>query len=217
MKKELRYFAVLLFIGIAGFIFLVSGRKSEVQYIDKESAASEITSKASSVTEPSDTATKEAVSAVPDKSAERKILCVYVCGMVKNEGVYELYEGARVISAVKAAGGMLPKADSKAVNLAAPVTDGMKVYIPSIDEGSAVAENGDNIASSVSGSSGGLVNINTAGSEELQTIPGIGPSKAALIINYRNESGFFKTTEDIMLIKGIKEGLYNKIKDRITV
>ena len=63
----------------------------------------------------------------------------------------------------------------------------------------------------------GLVNINTASSEELQTISGVGPSKANLIIDYRNSNGGFKKIEDIMNIKGIKEGLFNKIKDKITV
>ena len=66
------------------------------------------------------------------------------------------------------------------------------------------------------GTGSGLININTADSEELQSIPGIGPSKAQLIIDYRTQSGYFSKPEDIMLIKGIKEGLFNKIKDRIT-
>lgn len=146
---------------------------------------------------------------------------VYVTGEVNNPGVFELKETERVIDAIDAAGGYTEKAGINYLNLASPITDGQMIYVPSIEE----IENG-NITSltlettgtgqySESGTNGGLININTATKEELMALPGIGESKADKIISYREENGKFSSPEGIMEISGIKEGLYNKIKDSI--
>lgn len=163
----------------------------------------------------SDSSCKEQTSeeAVPDK------MCVYVCGAVDSPGVYMLSGDIRVIDAITAAGGMREDAGEKYINLASKVCDGQKIYVPTIVEAQeAFASVGDTVYSMesvTSDDSKGLVNINSADREQLMTLPGIGQSKADKIIEYREKNGGFKSTEDLMLISGIKEGLYNKVKDKI--
>ena len=135
---------------------------------------------------------------------------VYVCGYVKEPGVYSLPADARAGDAVKAAGGFLSEADTEYINLAETVADGEKLRIPSKREaaaGSAAAAEADD----------GLVNINTADAETLETLPGIGPAKAEAILAYRAEQGGFTVIEDIMLVPGIKEAAFSRIKDHIKV
>lgn len=133
---------------------------------------------------------------------------VYVCGAVKCPGVVELPEGSRVNDALEAAGGFAEDASRDHVNLAARVADGEKLFFPTCEEAASVAEekSGD-----------GLIDINTASAEELCTLPGIGASRAADIIRYRERAGAFETCEDIMKVTGIKTSVYDKIKDRIKV
>lgn len=135
-------------------------------------------------------------------------ICVYVCGAVKRPGVVELPEGSRVNDALEAAGGFAEDASRDHVNLAAKVADGEKLFFPTCEEAAseAVGESGD-----------GLININTASAEELCALPGIGASRAADIIRYRESEGAFAACEDIMKVAGIKTSVYDKIKDRIKV
>ena len=162
---------------------------------------------------------------------------VYVCGSVRQPGVYEFQDGARIYEAVEAAGGMLEEADSRAVNLAAQLKDQMQIYIPSQTEtagggGSGntqdtyvlTGETSDGAGSEpVAGAAGaagdteGRVNINTAQESQLTTLPGIGPSKAKDIIEYREAHGAFSSVEELMDIPGIKSGVFDKIKDKVTV
>jgi competence protein ComEA len=135
-------------------------------------------------------------------------LYVYVCGQVKTPGVYELPVNSRYEDAIKMAGGITKEGNPNSLNLAQKVTDGEKIYIPSQDEQE---------TTSVSSSSNGLININTADEEVLQTLSGIGKAKAEQIVAYRQSHGNFKTIEDIMQVPGIKEGAFAKIKDSITV
>ncbi len=136
---------------------------------------------------------------------------VYMCGEVVNEGVYKVAATDRICDVIVAAGGLTEEADSTAINQAAKVEDGMQVYIPSIydESGKAGAENAS--------SDDFLVDLNTATAEELMTLTGVGESKARAIISYREEHGRFSTIEELMNIDGIKQGVYNKIKDSIKV
>lgn len=155
---------------------------------------------------------------------------VYVSGYVNNPGVYELSAGSRVIDAIDAAGGYSKKAYDNYLNLASLIADGQMIYVPSeeevesgsIERGVASGADGSGVGGVTGGNGGGnssgsgaLVNINQASKEELMTLPGIGESKADKIIAYREENGRFSTPEGIMEISGIKDGLYNKIKDKI--
>ena len=158
---------------------------------------------------------------------------VYVSGYVNNPGVYELSAGSRVIDAIDAAGGYSKEAYDNYLNLASLIADGQMIYVPSeeevesgsIERGVASGADGSGVGGVTGGNGGGnggnssgsgaLVNINQASREELMTLPGIGESKADKIIAYREENGRFSTPEGIMEISGIKDGLYNKIKDKI--
>lgn len=139
-----------------------------------------------------------------------KLLYVHVCGCVREPGVAVLPEGSRAGDALAAAGGFSEDADRDYVNLAAKVADGEKLYFPSAAEAESLQEEAQEADSH-------LVDINSAEEALLCTLPGIGASRAEAIIAYREEHGPFETGEDIMKVPGIKEGAYEKLKDRITV
>ncbi len=131
---------------------------------------------------------------------------VYVCGAVVCEGVYELPEGSRVYEAVEKAGGFTENAAGAQINMAEILSDETRLYIPTIEEMHEEQMQKD-----------GKVNLNTASKEELMTLPGVGEAKASQIIQYREEHGTFQKIEELMNISGIKEGLFQKVKDYIKV
>ncbi|MCI0396616.1 MAG: helix-hairpin-helix domain-containing protein [Chloroflexi bacterium] len=142
-------------------------------------------------------------------------LRVYISGEVAAPAVYQLPAGSIIQDAVNAAGGFTTRADPVAVNLAQPLADGMHVHVPSEGQAASVPVVSDPAASVQP--AGGLVNINTATLEELDTLPGVGPSTAENIIEYRQANGPFATPDDIMDVPGIGEGKFEDIKDLITV
>ena len=163
--------------------------------------------------------------------SEPEVCYVYVCGEVFSPGVYIVSEGARIYEAVDLAGGFTQQAAESWLNLAEPVTDGMKLEIPSraqVKDPSWLAQhpygrtagngtvNGAGTRSAASPEAA-LVNINTASLEELMTLKGIGSSRAEDIIRYREEAGGFTKIEDIMKVPGIKNTAFQKIKENITV
>ena len=172
----------------------------------------------------------ESVSVLP---SEPELLCVHVCGAVIRPGVYELPAGCRVYEAVQQAGGFAENADQDYVNQAQTLRDGVKLVIPTKEEvasfSAAEDSNTEALAGIVcesswdkeTGDSGqtadGRININTATETELCDIPGIGATRAAAIVAYRESHGGFQKPEDIMKVSGIKEGLYGKIKDIIRI
>lgn len=140
---------------------------------------------------------------------------VYVCGAVNAPGVYELKEGARVFEAIQLAGGLTEAAAADAVNQARIVTDGEQIRVPTVEE---AQSRGAGVAGEVTeGTENNKININTAGKEELMTLTGIGEAKAESIMDYREKNGSFTSIEELMQIEGIKEGVFNKIKDDITI
>lgn len=144
---------------------------------------------------------------------------VHICGAVREPGVYTLEGKSRIYQAVEMAGGFREDAAQDYLNQADLITDGMKIYIPTEAE---VEETGMMTIWESSGSDSAekensLVNINTAGEELLCTLPGVGSAKAKSIISYREKNGPFVKKEDIMNVEGIKDGLFEKIKDSITV
>lgn len=143
---------------------------------------------------------------------EPEEVVVHVAGAVVKSGVYRLPEGSRVVDAVAVAGGAGEEADLDAVNLAQPLIDGQKVWLPKLGE-----QDGSSMVDSASGVADSKVNINTAGLTELQTLNGIGPSLAQRIIDYRTDSGPFQRIEDIQNVTGIGEKRFLQLKDHITV
>ena len=146
-----------------------------------------------------------------------KRIVVHVCGCVQTPGVYELNEGSRLIDAVTLAGGFTKEAAQDFVNQAMVIVDGQKIEIPSVEEVKAgfVVEDPNHVQTE-SGTDK-RININLATKEELMTLPGIGEAKAQSIIAYRNENHGFQSIDDIQQIAGIKEAIYSKVKDLITV
>lgn len=133
---------------------------------------------------------------------------VHVCGAVNSPGVYTLIEGSRVYEAIELAGGFTESAATESINQAEVLKDGQMLRVYTTEEVLLQKE------SSVDD---GKVNINRADEEELMTLPGIGESKAKSILSYREEHGEFSSVEDLKNITGIKEGVYSKIKDYITI
>lgn len=145
-----------------------------------------------------------------------ELIAVHVCGAVMYPDVYYVTPGAIKADVLGMAGGFAEGAATDYVNLAETVGSGEKIYFPYEHE----LEEGINLSvdtESRESSQPGKVNINTATREELMTLPGIGESKADAIIQYREDYGAFLSIEDITNISGIKEGVYNSIKDFIAV
>ncbi len=176
-----------------------------------------------------------------DNNSTNKIY-IYITGEVNNQGVVILNKGSRVKDAIDIAGGITEKANITKLNLAYVLEDGMKINIPndndlrenpdfkyiingSDDRNDEVRkENVDSsnesktvTSSSSSSKKSGIVNINTASQTELETLPGIGPSIALKIINYRKENGKFSSIEDIKNVSGIGENKFNELKKYIGV
>lgn len=149
----------------------------------------------------------------PDGAKEERTCLVYVCGAVAAPGVYELDDGSRIYEAVELAGGFMEDAAEDVLNLAESVTDGQMIRIPTEEEQEAAGREGAEADSATDGK----LDLNRADVAALMELPGIGQSKAEAIVGYREEHGSFSQTEDLMKVEGIKEGVFNKIKDRIKV
>ena len=151
---------------------------------------------------------------------EEKIV-VHICGCVNKEGVIELNKNSRIADAIEMAGGLNNDADISQINLAYILEDGMKITIPNKNEkkennnenSNVIVEN--NIKEN--NKKDNIININNATQSQLETLPGIGPSIAIKIINYRNEHGKFKSINDIKNVNGIGENKFNNIKNLITI
>ncbi len=148
-------------------------------------------------------------------------IMVHIDGEVVTPGIISLKAGSRIADAIQACGGTTDISDISKINLAYELKDGQKVYIPSIYDVEDVEyiqnDAGNNVIIPDTSSSSALVNINSATQAELETLPGIGPSTAAKIIDYRNKNGDFKNIEDIMNVSGIGESKFNNIKDYICI
>lgn len=186
-----RYMGLLL---LAGSLLILGGcdEKGELTYFS----------------DTADETTYVGQTAENEQTIEKEKILVYVCGAVAKPGVVEVDSGCRVVDAICLAGGMTKEADETYLNLAGKLTDGEKIYVPTREEVLQwTSENQEN----------SLININTATVDRLCELPGIGESKAADIIAYREKNGPFESIEDIMKVPGIKLSLYEKIADRIWV
>ena len=166
-------------------------------------------------------------------------LVVHGAGAVRVPGVYRLPAGSRVDDLVSAAGGLAPDADPARLNLAAPLTDGERVYVPHVGElevpaavtgaGSGPASSGTGGSTPSGGSSGSAVgssggsapaapvNLNTATLQELDTLPGVGPSTAQAILDYRQQHGRFGTVDELLEVRGIGDAKLAQLRDRVTL
>lgn len=137
-------------------------------------------------------------------------IVVHVAGWVESPGLVQLADGARVGDALAAAGGVRSGASLGAVNLAQLLSDGEQVFVPGPDQPAPVGE-------TAAGGDDGVVHLNTAGVEELERLPGVGPVLAERILTHRDEMGPFETVEDLLEVSGIGEAKLASIRDLVAV
>lgn len=181
---------------------------------------------------PSAAAQRAAVSPAPGPSvapttAPPARIVVHVAGWVRRPGVYELRDGARVIDAIRLAGGPRRGADLSAVNLAAVLVDATQVVVPRRGQEATAAaapwsQSGAGAGGGAAGASGGtaqggLIDLNTATAEELEALPGIGPVLAQRIVDYRTQYGPFERVDDLLKVSGIGEQRLADIRSHVTV
>ncbi|HHW36867.1 MAG TPA: hypothetical protein GXX18_06445 [Bacillales bacterium] len=193
-KKRMTIIAVVIFVLV---LFL------SIKLYDRNEQAKEILTMAE--------LEEEEVVAIPEES-NPLILFVDLKGAVVKPGVYQLEDGKRVLDVIQLAGGFQADADQKKINLAARLSDEMVIYIPAIGE---VLVDGSGLPTTEMDD--GKININTATSGELESLPGIGVAKAAGIISFREQNGPFKEIEDIVNVSGIGSKSFEKLKDKIKV
>lgn len=228
MKQKLKIVIIASALLVSGAVFSCGkteklSLKSGVEYNSEEQTDRPEAAEPARDSAPDDVQISvEDISSGEQKPSE---ILVYVCGAVNAPDVYELEPDSRIIDAVKKAGGFMSEAAEDYHNLAAPLSDGMKIYVPTIqevEEGySEIPEPGQisdgQTEYSFGDSKNGKVNINTADAAELKTLNGIGDKRAQDIIDYRESHGRFKKIDDIMLVPGIKNGIFSKICDDIEV
>ena len=212
-KKKIISIALVIALIIGFIIYMVINNQNDNEINFEELVANQNNEENEQESETNENNTQEET---------KKEIVVHITGEVKKEGVVYLEEGSRVVDAIKKAGGEPKEADLSQVNLAYVLQDGQKIYIPNKNEkiSAYTSENmGENIEqnNTTTKKEGAKVNINTAGVEELDQLPGIGPAIAQRIIDYRNEHGEFKKLEYVQELKGIGDAKYSEIKDSITV
>lgn len=158
-------------------------------------------------------------SLVPTATSMPSPVRVYVSGAVVRPDVYRLTTGSIVKDAIEVAGGVTGDADLIRINLAQELQDQQQIYVPRVGEEEAPppVTGGESAPPSRFAEPAGKININTATTEELDTLPGIGPALAQRIIDYREANGSFKSIEGIIGVSGIGEATLEKIRDLITV
>lgn len=153
----------------------------------------------------------------PIPTATLSLIRVHLTGAVNAPGMLTLPKGACLMDAIEKAGGLIEGYDSNLLNLAEILQDGARIHIPNLVEQESEFNNPQRSQPLLNIEEPILVNINTADLDTLVLLPGIGPSKAQAIINYREQNGLFMRIEDIQKVKGIGPGIFDSIKDLITI
>ncbi|PZF59498.1 hypothetical protein DEJ23_00090 [Curtobacterium sp. MCSS17_008] len=166
-------------------------------------------------------------------SSSPSVVAVYVLGAVARAGVVDVPDGTRVDAVLERAGGATADADLARLNLARPVVDGERLYVPRVDEPEVPEALGPDVGGATgSGSPAGsgtgspaagadsadsVVDLNAADQVTLETLPGIGPALAARILAWREEHGGFSSVEDLLEVSGIGDGRFAELRDRVRV
>ncbi|GAB3577721.1 hypothetical protein GCM10027406_12680 [Leifsonia lichenia] len=159
-----------------------------------------------------------AAAAVASAASGRDVVLVHILGAVSVPGLVSLASGARVMDAIAAAGGLADDADLSSVNLARPVSDGEQLSVPRVGEAvPPPAASGTTGASGSVAAPSGTVNLNTATQADLETLPRIGPTLAARILDWRTANGRFAAPTDLLAVTGIGQRLFDGVKDLVTV
>ena len=163
---------------------------------------------------------------IPAAEIPAQQIYVDLCGAVVSPGVYSVMPGSRLFEVIELAGGLKEDAAVSFVNRASFVEDGQKITIPTIEEAKAQNTRTDEITSGdtqlpfgegsqITGTKDERIDLNSAGIAELMTLPGIGEAKAKAIVRYREENGPFGTPEDLMKVGGIKQAVYDGLRDSV--
>jgi competence protein ComEA len=210
--------AVSVVAVVAGGYWLVRPAAEPIESSLPRASDTVLASTDSLVDSAGDSGLDSAAAAATDTSAPARLV-VHVAGQVAAPGVYQLQAGARVIDAVTAAGGVTAEARADAINLAAPLHDGDRVYVPSAAESPTVAP-GVSRAVDVAASpaaAAGPINLNTASAEQLDELPGVGPSTAAAIVAHRESNGPFVTVDGLDDVRGIGTAKLESLRPLVTV
>ena len=164
----------------------------------------------STILEPFDTG----ATARPGGADVGAVIFVHVLGAVARPGLFELHDGARVMDAIAAAGGLTDEADPAGVNLARVVSDGEQFYVPRQGE---VPPGIPAAAAGAANAPAAKVNLNTATVADLDSLPRIGPAMAQRIIDYRTTNGRFTSVDGLRDVAGIGDKTFEALKDLITV
>jgi len=202
-KLGILLLAIFILIGITIYILWQTQEGPEPEIITQEQ------------TKPQEETTQEE----QEQEQQEKIM-IHIMGEVQTPGVVTLPEGARMINAIEAAGGLTENADVSKINLVYILEDGLKIKIPSTQEDMYITqENGENVIleDTEGKEEPTMININKAKQDELTQLPGIGDAMAQRIIEYREQNGNFQQIEDIQNVSGIGEAKFEKIKENICV
>lgn len=217
-NKKMLMIIIAFFMGITGLIYSFSMEKNTSQKVAFEG---NVTKEEISNHNLDDE--KEENIIQKDLDEDNNLIYVYICGCVNNPGVYTFKSGDRVNKAIEAAGGMTSNAKIEYINQAKLLADADKIYVPSIEEIEEKSldmielKEDTSFLGSQDNSKDQKININIANEQELMTLSGIGQSRAKEIISYREKNGNFTKIEDIMNVTGIKDALFDKICESITV
>lgn len=233
IKKIDKDYVIIGVIVIAVIIFMIINLGKIKEFENKDN--DKMTNVESSINTENDK-NEENKEQKDDNSKEQIVngggIFVHIDGYINNPGVYEIKENDRIKTLIDKAGGFKEGYSIKNINLAAKLSDGDKIYIPSISEEKVSENNNNNININSSGKGQNVkndrnnvsvmknnskININTANISELKQITGIGESTANKIIDYRENVGKFKKIEDIKEVKGIGDAKYESLKNKITI
>ncbi|HHX54834.1 MAG TPA: ComEA family DNA-binding protein [Clostridiales bacterium] len=216
--NKLKFVLVLMFVAVAGIIYSCKhSDEPDVISLDNNEDISTSEYDLELTETPPNKDNHETNESLQEKSTIESGTKIYVhiCGAVNKPDVYEINQNTRLYELVKLAGGFTDAAANDYINQATILTDGQQVYIPTKKE----VEDLDfkpSINESME-TTNEKININKASKEELMTLTGIGESKANSIIDYRQKNGNFNDIEEVMNISGIKDSVFSKISDDITV
>ena len=194
-EKIIKVAAIIVLVVVAFFVFVLGDDDDDEQMVIDTQQQHLLTEESSA-----------------DESSPEMII-VDVAGAVNSPKVVELPADSRVADAISAAGGLTKDADTSQINQAAFLNDGEKIYIPEIGEDDLT---GMGVSTSIA-EAASKIDINTATSEELQTLNGVGPATAEKIISYRSDVGYFRDIDELKNVDGIGDKTFEKLKDYIMV